>query len=89
LFLFNISLQFPVCTFHYSAFKVPTDPKLALLGVPTLTFVPKHQLGKKLYSHEAIHFFYLEENIQKSRRKIEPTGPCPKSYLFPKGTMVL
>jgi len=30
-----------------------------------ITFVPRHQLGKKLYSHEATQFFYLQEKFQK------------------------
>jgi len=34
----------------------------AYLGI---TFVTRHQLRKKLYSHEAIHFFYLQKEFQK------------------------
>jgi len=44
-------------------------------------------LGKKLYSHEAIQFFYLQKKFQKIRTKIVTVGTCPKSHLSPEGTM--
>jgi len=34
----------------------------AYLGI---TFVLGHQLGKKLYPHEAIQFFYLQKKFRK------------------------
>jgi len=46
-------------------------------------------LGKKLYSHEAIQFFYLLKKFQKIRTKIVSIGTCLKSHLSPKGTMGL
>jgi len=44
---------------------------------------------KKLYSHEAYHFFYLQNKFKKIIRKIQPVGTCPKSHLSPERTMVL
>jgi len=39
---------------------------------------------KKLYSHGAIQFFYLQKKFQKFRTKIEIVGTCPKSHLSPR-----
>jgi len=35
-----------------------------------ITFVPGHRLGKKLYSHEAIQFFYLQKKFKKLGQKL-------------------
>jgi len=41
-----------------------------------ITFVHGHQLGKKLYSDEAIQFFYLQKENKKIRAK-----NCDHRYL--------
>jgi len=53
-----------------------------------ITFVPRQQIGKKLYSHEAIHFTYLEKKFQKIRTKqskLETVGTYPNPICPPKG----
>jgi len=55
-----------------------------------ITFVPGHQLEKKrLCSHKANQFFYLQKKVQKIMTKIETISTYPKSNLPLKGTMVL
>jgi len=51
-----------------------------------ITFVPKHQLKKKLYSHKDNQFFYLQKKFQKIMTEIETIGTYLKSKLSPKGT---
>jgi len=50
-----------------------------------ITFVPGHQLRKKLYSREDNQFFYLQKKFQKIMTKIETVGTYPKSKLSPEG----
>jgi len=54
-----------------------------------VTFVPRHQLGKKSYSHEAPQFLYLQKMFKKITTKIQTVGTCPKSHLSAERTMVL
>jgi len=51
-----------------------------------ITFVPRHQLKKKLYFHKGNQFSYIQKEFQKIMTKIETIGTCPKSKLSPKGT---
>jgi len=44
---------------------------------------------KKLYSYEAIQFFYLKKKTQKLKTKIVTVGTYLKSHLSLKGTMGL
>jgi len=67
-------------------FCCPFSPILNLFGH---NFCFWERIEKKLYSHEANHFFYLQRNFQKIMRKIQPIGTCPKSHLSLEWTIVL